>query len=101
MDDLTAITWSLQLLETEPGTDHTSFQEQRLLLIKAVDTLIHHDFNKLLHILYRIDVDENKLKHALFESVLPAAETIADLIIERQQQKIRFREIYRNNKDLK
>lgn len=101
MDELTAITWSLQLLETKPEPEHSSFLEQRLLLIKAVDSLIHRDFNKLLNILYRIDVDENKLKHALFVSELPAAETIADLIIERQQQKIRFREMYRNNKDLK
>lgn len=101
MDELTAIAWSLQLLETKPETEHSSFSDQRLLLIKAIDTLIHQDFNKLLNILYRIDVDENKLKYALYESVLPAAETIADLIIERQQQKIRFREMYRNNKDPK
>lgn len=101
MDELTAIAWSLQLLETKPETEHSSFSDQRLLLIKAIDTLIHQDFNKLLNILYRIDVDEKKLKYALYESVLPAAETIADLIIERQQQKIRFREMYRNNKDPK
>lgn len=101
MDELTAIAWSLQLLETKPETEHSSFSDQRLLLIKAIDILIHQDFNKLLNILYRIDVDENKLKYALYESVLPAAETIADLIIERQQQKIRFREMYRNNKDPK
>jgi len=30
----------------------------------------------------------------LFESPLPAAETIADLIIERQIQKIKFREMF-------
>lgn len=101
MEELNALTWSLQLLETKPEPEPTSFGDQRLLLIKAVDDLIHHDFNKLLNILYRIDVDEHKLRHALFESVLPTAETIADLIIDRQQQKIRFREMYRNNKDLK
>jgi len=101
MDELTAITWSLRLLETQPEANHTSFDEQRLLLVKVVDDLIHHDFNKLLNILYRIDVDENKLKHALFESMSPAAETIADLIIDRQQQKIRFREMYRKDKGSK
>jgi len=49
-------------------------------------------------ILYRIDVNERKLKFLLQENVgEDAAVIIADLIIERQLQKIKSREAFRQN----
>ena len=95
MDQKNALEQSLQLFETLPENTAT-FEEQRALLIAVVNDLIHRDFSKLLQILYRIDVDEQKLKTALFESPLPVAETISDLIIERQLQKIKFRAQFEN-----
>jgi len=95
MEENEAIRQSLSLLETQPDLSSPDFKENRNKLILAVNELIHRDFSKLLRILYRIDVEEHKLKTALFESPLPAAETIADLIIERQIQKIKFREMFR------
>lgn len=94
-----ALKWSLQLLESQPDLLDSSFEKNRKQLILAVDQLIQNDFNKLITILYRIDVDEQKLKAALFENPLPPAETIADMMIERQLQKIKFRKMYkdRNN----
>lgn len=94
MEENEAIRQSLSLLETQPDLSSPDFKENRNKLILAVNELIHRDFSKLLRILYRIDVEEHKLKTALFESPLPAAETIADLIIERQIQKIKFREMF-------
>lgn len=101
MDEKDAVNWSLQLLETQIGTNDDSFEEKRMQLVKVINELIHNDFNKLLTILYRIDVDENKLKFALLESTMPAAETISDLIIQRQLQKIKFRQMYRDRNEKK
>ncbi len=64
----------------------------------AVLYLLRHDLNRLLHILYRIDVDERDVKQAM---KLPAedqvAEQVARLIIKRELQKAQTRFIYRYN----
>ena len=61
-------------------------------LVSAVAELINHDFEKLINLLYRIDVSEKKIRIALDENKdKDSAEIIADLIIERQQQKIKTR----------
>lgn len=63
----------------------------RLLLIRRIDELIHHDFEKLKWILYRIDVSEKKLNEALLNSEVDAATVMADLIIQRQFEKAESR----------
>lgn len=98
MNENEAVNWSLQLFDSTVALDTNEGTEQRTQLVAVINNLLHNDFSKLLQILYRIDVDENKLKRALFESTLPAAETIADLIIERMLQKIHFRKMYQNKK---
>ena len=51
------------------------------------------DFQKLVAILYRLDVSETKLKKLLSENHhADAALLIADLMIERQVQKIKSRQ---------
>ena len=58
-------------------------------LKNAIAHLIAEDFNALIQILYRIDVDEEKLKKAL--SGLPAADTetiIAQMIVDRKLQSL-------------
>lgn len=97
MDETVLLEQSLMLLKAEPDTSSSEFIKIRQQLIAVVYDLIQRDFNKLLNILYRIDVDEKKLKFALFESTSPAAETITDLIIERQLQKLKFRENLRKS----
>lgn len=72
-------------------------------LVKKLDDhinhLINHDFNRLVSILYRIDVNEKKLKDVLKENQIETAgNIIANLIIERQLQKISSRR--ENRKDL-
>ena len=52
---------------------------------EAVNYLIQHDFNRLVNILYRVDLDEQKLKFLLQENVgEDASLVITNLIIERQ-----------------
>jgi len=58
-------------------------------LISLVNELINTDFHALVQLLYRIDVDEKKLKQLLKEHEgVNAASIIAGLIIKRQVQKI-------------
>jgi hypothetical protein len=64
-------------------------------LAAYINELINHDFEKLVHILYRLDVSEQKLKSTLASSSTDAGLLIAEMIIERQLQKIKTREQFR------
>ena len=72
----------------------SDYPEFLKLLSSAVQNLIDTDFERFLNALYRIDVDENKVKQA-FASETNVAEAIAELIIQREVQKIETREKYR------
>lgn len=53
-------------------------------LIAFINDCIQHDFNKLVQLLYRIDVSEEKLKYILqLNPNEDAAKLIASVIIER------------------
>ena len=70
--------------------------KNRDLLIDKINELIQTDFNALVNILYRMDVSESKLKALLKDHPGDdAAIIIADLIIERQAQKIKSRENFK------
>ena len=69
-----------------------SYDELQHLLAAYVNDLIRTDFQKLVGYLYRIDVNEQKLKQLLKQFADDhAGNIIASLIIERQQQKIKTR----------
>ena len=71
---------------------HISFAALRQQLQAVISRMINADFQKLVSILYRVDVNERKLKYLLQENVgEEAAVIIADLIIERQIEKIASR----------
>jgi len=77
-----------------------SADEMRRRLSIHINYLIEHDFQKLVSVLYRVDVNEKKLKHLLKENIdEDAGLIIADLIIERQLQKIKSRKEFRRNDD--
>lgn len=70
-----------------------NFSGNRQLLVEKVNALIEKDFQSLVSILYRMDVSEKKLTSMLHEQPdKNAAETIVDLMIERQLQKIKSRQ---------
>ncbi|TWI83200.1 hypothetical protein IQ13_1306 [Lacibacter cauensis] len=61
-------------------------------LTQHINHLINTDFEKLVYYLYRIDVNETKMKHLLQQQQGEnAAQLIARLIIDRQLQKIKSR----------
>ena len=75
-----------------------SFQKIKEKLIAHINHLITNNFEELIFILYRVDVNEAKLKTLLKEnSDSNAANTIADLIIQRQLQKIKTREQFKTS----
>lgn len=64
-----------------------------------INKLIVNDFQRLITILYRVDVDELKLKRLLKENAgNNAGEIIANLIIEREIQKIETRKQFGSKK---
>ena len=61
-----------------------------------IEELIAHDFQKLIHILYRVDIDELKIKRILQDNKgVNAALIISTLIINRQIEKIAARKQFK------
>lgn len=70
-----------------------TYDELHRLLAAHINDLIKNDFEKLVSCLYRIDVNEQKLKLLLQQYAgEDAGNIIALLIIERQEQKIKNRQ---------
>lgn len=82
-----------------PNNDFEKLEEFRSYLIVKLKEMYEHNYELLLNTLYRIDVSENKLSE-LFggQNSEDIPGRLADLIIERQLQKIRFRQQYREGK---
>jgi len=77
-------------------TDDANFKLFKLALMQRIADLIKSDFEKLLWILYRIDVDEKAVTDILSDKQnLKPAEAIANLIIQRQIQKAETRLKYK------
>ena len=71
------------------------------LIVDRINELIQKDFTSLLNLLYRIDVNEEKLKSLLnSQPETDAAILITQLIIERQKEKLKSREINKNFGDI-
>ncbi|MBL7745063.1 MAG: hypothetical protein JNN00_16435 [Chitinophagaceae bacterium] len=76
--------------------DTISPEELRKKLSAHINTLINNDFEKLVFLLYRVDVNEARMRALLaHKEGENAAGLIADLIIERQLQKIKSRQQFR------
>ena len=76
-------------LELPEKLSITELEEQ---LTQHINHLINTDFEKLVYYLYRIDVNETKMKELLQQQQGEnAAQLIARLIIDRQLQKIKSR----------
>jgi hypothetical protein len=80
--------------------DNVPLEELTRKLAAHINQLINHDFEKLVALLYRVDVSEKKLRDLLHHhDGENAASLIASLIIERQLQKIKTRQQYRSRDD--
>lgn len=71
------------------------YDEAYILIMRVVEELLVKDFNRLINCLYILDVSEVKLKSALAESNENPASIIAEMIIERELQKVETRKKYK------
>lgn len=75
--------------------------EGRKQLAARINELIATDFDRLVSILYRMDVNEKKLKAVLAANPNEnAGFLIADLMMERQLQKIKSRQEHRRDDNI-
>lgn len=95
-EDLEELLMSFKFMDITPCPTQAHFNEIINLMARYIDELIVNDFNKLLSILYRIDVSEEKVKGALAMDAGKASSghTIARLLIERETEKIKLRAKY-------
>jgi hypothetical protein len=93
MDDLKALS---RIIGNDFELENELSAEQlREKMVHAFSWLLDNDISKMMNILYRTDVDEERLKSLLISrSQLPSAEVIADEYISRQMQKIETRKKY-------
>lgn len=79
-----------------PAVDFKTLKEFKAYLTEKLAFLLYNKYDTLINILYRIDVPEDKLSMLFAKQnrdLIPAA--LADLIIERSLQKVRFRQKYK------
>lgn len=84
-------------LEIASSNELNKTHEEKLKqLAQYLDYLIANDFNKLIGILYRIDVSEQKVRLALADSNKTTSDgyIIAQLLVEREIEKIALRQKY-------
>lgn len=70
------------------------------ILAAKIDYLIANDFNGLFFILYRLDVNEKKVKEMIAQSGgLTPGLTIANLILKRLEEKVYWRNKFKNQSE--
>lgn len=82
-----------------PSNDYEKLEEFRKYLTEKMKEMLDKNYNLLINTLYRIDISEKKLSQlfaAKNKESIP--EKLANLIIERQIEKINFRKRYREGK---
>ncbi|MBO3698283.1 hypothetical protein [Roseivirga sp. E12] len=78
-------------LEEQQGI---AYNQAFLMIMRVVEDLMTKDFNRLINVLYRIDVSEDRLKEALALSNDNPASVITKMILDRQLQKVETRKKY-------
>lgn len=95
------VTALLYDLNTSYGLDlpeTTTIEILATMLAKQVNRLITDDFNRLVQLLYRIDVNESHLRELLEQNpTSDSGRLVAQLILERLWEKILTRRMYSSN----
>lgn len=64
------------------------------LFTERVEAMMRDQLDLLLSTLYRLDVEEHKIRQALHAAPEPPARAIARLILERQKERLKTRRAY-------
>ena len=83
-------------------SDINTLEEFKLFLTKKLSDMMVKNFDEVLNILYQIDINEIKVRDIIQSNNKYKASLLADLIINRQLQKIKTRQKYKTttNKSL-
>lgn len=87
---------SLKFMDIIPPAGSLAFCNMLEMLAQHINRLVQSNFNMLLALLYRVDVDEDKVRTELKNpgKEETAGHVIARLIIERQNEKLKWRKKY-------
>lgn len=100
-DKLEALRWSYEIVVSDKliSGKNQSYGELKEKLASYLNNLVVSDFNKLVSLLYRIDIAQEKAMAALAENAQKksAGEILAELIIDRQLEKVETRRKYRKD----
>lgn len=86
-----------QQLQIEAQPD-LSEDEIMIILTERVNQLLESDKDLLLSYLYRLDISQKKIARVLrVTNVIPAEQSLARLILDRQIERIRTKKKYRQD----
>ena len=87
--------------EPLPAEYETLGREELKFRLKVyIEDLLLNNFEKLCNVIYRHDVEERKFNEALqADNISQQADKIADLVIDRELQKVESRKVYRKYKE--
>lgn len=95
---MSEFTKALSKISVDLELSNESSTDQFEQLSAYLNELINQDFNAVVQILYRMDVSEEKLRQKL-ANPLPyetAGSILAHLLIQREMEKMKWRERYKN-----
>ena len=97
MESQSPLSITEKIIDVTSSIQSASLDKIRLKLISLINELINKDFDAVVQLLYRIDVSEKKIRSVLDQNTeTDSASILADLIIERQLQKIESRKHFSN-----
>ncbi|MBD64320.1 MAG: hypothetical protein CME62_03885 [Halobacteriovoraceae bacterium] len=97
--DILGRNFGLQKFNSHVDSESEFFKQLQLILSERITFLINSDMDRLLHLLYKIDVNQVACDQAFqLGEIHKISMKLAELIINRQLQKIDYaREFYRKN----
>lgn len=76
------------------GSGETAYQELTDQLIPVIDYILENQAERFWNLLYSIDLNEAKVKEALFGEDTNSIQLLTDLILKRELQKVVIRHFY-------
>lgn len=93
--DLDTLSEKMEIVPVNDMQYHELKSKLRLVIGHLLDT----NFEKLCQAMYRLDVSERKFHEVLASAPKPEVpDRIADLVIERELQKVKTRQLYKDRK---
>lgn len=76
------------------GNGESAYQELTSQLVPVIDYMLENQAERFWNLLYSIDLNESKVKEALFGEDTNSIQLLTDLILKRELQKVVIRYFY-------